>query len=138
MTTSSAAAERLPPAEALWRAMGPTRLLDCGMDHADVLGLQRLTDDGVPWDEAAERLGARRLDLAAAAEVSGHPVTAVTHTRAAAACFLFAQMAFSFDVPRNMLFIRGSPPRWRLPVGWPTGRSSGSRFRSAAAAWSAG
>ncbi|MDQ4502474.1 alpha/beta hydrolase [Sinomonas sp. ASV322] len=91
----------IPPTDALWRAMGPTRLLDCGMDYADLLGLQRLTGEGVAWDDAAEQLGSQRMATGREAESAGHAVTAVQSYRAGAACFLFAQMAHSFDVPRK-------------------------------------
>ncbi|MGW4289535.1 alpha/beta hydrolase [Streptomyces sp. NPDC004673] len=91
-----------PPAEVLWRSMSPTRMLDCGMDHADVLALRSLTDAGVPWDEAAERLASAREDGGRAARDAGHLVTAHTAFRSAAADLLFAQMAFNDDEPRKV------------------------------------
>ncbi|WP_110554891.1 alpha/beta hydrolase [Actinocorallia populi] len=91
----------LPPADVLWRAMPMTRLLDCGMDHADALALRRLTGEGVPWDIAAERLGDAQTERAAAAEADGRHVTSGEAYRAAIACYLFAQMAFNFDDARK-------------------------------------
>ncbi|WP_223281118.1 alpha/beta hydrolase [Streptomyces antnestii] len=91
----------LPPAEVLWRAMSPTRMLDCGMDYADVLALRSLTDAGVPWDEAAERLAAAGRERGEAAWSAGHLVTAHAAFRSAAADLLFAQMAFNHDEPRK-------------------------------------
>lgn len=95
------ASNAIAPADALWRAMGTTRLLDCGMDHADVRSLARLTDEGTAWDEATELLGVTQLERGHAAEDAGHRVTAVQAYRASAACFLFAQMAYNFDTPRK-------------------------------------
>jgi alpha-beta hydrolase superfamily lysophospholipase len=92
----------LPPAEVLWRAMSPTRMLDGGVEHADALALQSLTEAGTSWDDAAERLAVAQLDRGQAARESGHPVTAHAAFRAAAADFLFAQMAFNFDEPRKV------------------------------------
>lgn len=90
------------PADALWRAMGITRLLDCGMDYADVQALSRLTNEGAAWDEAAEALGFAQLERGRVAEAADHRVTAAEAYRASAACFLFAQMAYNFDVPRKI------------------------------------
>lgn len=120
-----------PEVDALWRAMPPTRLLDCGMDHADVLILGQRTADGAAWDEETERLGAAHLARATAAEAQGHPVTAIAEYRWAVACFLFAQMAYNFDEPRKRELYarltaaaaaagRLSTPRWErleLPFG---------------------
>ena len=92
----------LPPAEVLWRAMSPTRMLDGGVEHADVVALQSLTEAGTSWDDAAERLAVVQLDRGQAARQSRHPVTAHAAFRAAAADFLFAQMAFNFDEPRKV------------------------------------
>ncbi|WP_033290746.1 alpha/beta hydrolase [Amycolatopsis jejuensis] len=85
------------PAEALWRAMPPTRLLDGGMDYADVLALQARTASGEAWDRAAEQLADVRL-----ARQVPNPVTALEELRYAAADLLFAQMAYNFDVPRKV------------------------------------
>ena len=100
-TLLTTAPSGIAPADALWRAMGTTRLLDCGMDHADVQSLARLTDEGAAWDNAAELLGTAQLERGRAAEAAGHRVTAAEAYRASAACFLFAQMAYNFDVPRK-------------------------------------
>lgn len=87
--------------DAHWRAMGVTRLLDAGMRYDDVLALRAGTDTGEPWDEIAERLGATRTAQAEEAAAAGRPVTAYEGFRAAAACFLFAQMAFNADTDRK-------------------------------------
>lgn len=94
---SDRAEPTLPPVEALRRAMGETRLLDCGMDHSDVREHERLTGTGVRWDEACELLGDRQEHRGSEAEERGHRVTAEQTFRAAAACFLFGQMAFDHD-----------------------------------------
>ncbi|EKT83619.1 Putative dipeptidyl aminopeptidase [Rhodococcus opacus M213] len=84
-----------------WRAMPATRLLDGGMDYADIVLLERATRDGVAWDVAAERLGNLRLEVAEAARKGGHTVTARNAFRAAAADFVFAQMAINADTERK-------------------------------------
>ncbi|MFI6302872.1 alpha/beta hydrolase family protein [Amycolatopsis thailandensis] len=89
------------PIEVLWRAMPVTRMLDNGVDYADVLAMQRSTADGIAWDKAAEGLATAQLERARAAERDGHPVTAFAAYRAAAADLLFAQMAFNFDSARK-------------------------------------
>lgn len=91
----------IPPLDVLQRAISTTRMLDGGMDYADVMALHSLVAEGMLWDNAAERLGLSRLDQATAAKASGHTITATQAFRAAAACFLFAQMAYDFDVPRK-------------------------------------
>ncbi|WP_370935472.1 alpha/beta hydrolase family protein [Amycolatopsis sp. cg13] len=83
--------------EALWRALPPTRLLDGGMDYADVLALRTRTAAGQPWHVAAEELADVRL-----ARDPANPVTALAELRYAAADLLFAQMAFNFDEPRKV------------------------------------
>ncbi|WP_216216847.1 alpha/beta hydrolase family protein [Amycolatopsis aidingensis] len=90
-----------PTIEALWRAMPVTRMLDNGVDYADVLAMQRHTAAGIAWDKAAEELATMQLERARTAECGGHPVTAFAAYRAAAADFLFAQMAFNFDGARK-------------------------------------
>ncbi|QXJ19673.1 alpha/beta hydrolase [Actinomadura graeca] len=101
MTLSDDTVKPAPP-DVLWRAMPPTRMLDCGVLHADVLALRRATDAGVPWDDAAEGLADARLATADAARAAGHVVTAAESYRAAAADLLFAQMAHNFDTPRKI------------------------------------
>ncbi|WP_326835127.1 bifunctional 3-(3-hydroxy-phenyl)propionate/3-hydroxycinnamic acid hydroxylase [Amycolatopsis rhabdoformis] len=91
----------LPPTEVLWRAMSPTRMLDYGMDFADVLELQHLTAAGTPWDTAAEDLADRHWRRAADADQDGRTVTADEAYRSAIACLVFAQMAFNFDTERK-------------------------------------
>ena len=87
--------------DAHWRAMGVTRLLDAGMRYDDVLALRAGTDAGRAWDEVAEELGAARTAEAESAAEAGRTATAYESHRAAAACFLFAQMAFNFDTDRK-------------------------------------
>lgn len=91
----------LPPAEVLWRAMSPTRMLDYGMDYGDVLELRRLTTAGTAWDVAAEGLAEPHLERAADAAREGRTATAEEAYRAAIACLVFAQMAFNADGPRK-------------------------------------
>ncbi|MBJ8341850.1 prolyl oligopeptidase family serine peptidase [Antrihabitans sp. YC3-6] len=123
--------------------MPPTRLLDCGMDYADVLQLQRLTAD-VPWDVAAESLGTAQLDRAAAADAAGHSATAIEAYRFAAANFLFAQMAYNFDGPRKVALYgrftaavggagKRSDPAWqRVEIPFAGGRMFGWLIRPTA------
>ncbi|MEU6663004.1 alpha/beta hydrolase [Streptomyces sp. NPDC046821] len=91
----------IAPADVLWRAMGPSRLLDCGVVPSDVTALQAHTAGGARWDDACETLADAQLARAAQAEERGHRVTAVEALRAAAADLLFAQMAFNFDTGRK-------------------------------------
>ncbi|WP_410648712.1 alpha/beta hydrolase [Amycolatopsis sp. cmx-4-54] len=131
----------LAPAEALWRAMSPTRMLDCGMDYADVLELQTLTGAGIAWDVAAEELGDRQFARARAAEEAGRVVTAEEAYLAATACYLFAQMAYNFDGPRKrQLYTRlteafaaagaSRNPRWEhLEIPFSGGRLFGWLIR---------
>lgn len=84
-----------------WRAMSPTRLLDCGMDYGDVLTLWHQTGRGARWDAAAEALADAQLRRAQNLERSGHTVSALEAYRAAIADLVFAQMAFNFDVERK-------------------------------------
>lgn len=107
MTTGTEAPRTSPTAVAAqWRAMPPTRLLDCGMDYADVLSLGQLTATGVPWDVAAEQLAQTQSDRALHARKSGHLRTATEAYRSSAACLLIAQMAFNFDEPRKVALYR--------------------------------
>lgn len=120
-----------PPAEVLRRAMPTTRMLDYGMDYADILGLRSLTDAGAGWDEAAERLATARHEGGRAARRAGHLATAHAAFRSAAADLLVAQMAFNDDAPRKVQLYRRfaaavadagavSEPLWervRLPFG---------------------
>ncbi|MFW0795210.1 alpha/beta hydrolase [Gordonia sp. CPCC 205515] len=91
-----------PETAAHWRAMPPSRLLDCGMTHPDIRALTAATEGGTSWDAACEQLGEVHLHLAGAALELGHPVTAEHEYRSAAADFLFAQMAFNFDTERKV------------------------------------
>ncbi|TSD93627.1 prolyl oligopeptidase family serine peptidase [Skermania sp. ID1734] len=84
-----------------WRAMPVSRLLDGGMRYADIVAMQRSSAAGQPWDQAAEALGRERMAAAEAALTAGHTITACDVFRAAAANFLFAQMAINFDTDRK-------------------------------------
>ncbi len=86
---------------ALWRAMSPTRLLDCGMDYGDVLALWHRTRRGAAWDAAAEDLADTQLHRARDAERAGHCLSALEAYRAAIADLVFAQMAFNFGGDRK-------------------------------------
>jgi alpha-beta hydrolase superfamily lysophospholipase len=95
--TSAAARPATPPAEVLWRAMSPERMIDCGMAAADVRRLRAATDTGVPWDEALVAIAADRATAAQEAIDAGHLLTARESFRWSAAALLFAQMAFNDD-----------------------------------------
>lgn len=135
--TETGASSTLAPAPALWRAMPTARMLDCGMDYADILVLQRETADGVAWDVAAEDLAEAQLRRARSAEQDGHLVTAIAAYRGAAADFLFAQMAYNADVPRKRELYRRftaavaaagvlSSPAWeRVEIPFGAGRMFG-------------
>lgn len=88
------------------RAMPMTRLLDCGMDHADASRLHARTSGGEPWDEVAETIAAERLEQAERAEAYGNIVTATQARQRAIAALVFAQMAFNFDEPRKVELYR--------------------------------
>lgn len=124
-------------ADALWRAMPVTRLLDCGMEYGNVVALQQATARGEPWDVVAERLAVVHLARAELAEREGRRVTAVGNYRGAVSCLVFAQMAFNFDVPRKRALYgrhteaasrlgRLSEPQWeRLELPFGSGRIFG-------------
>ncbi|WP_020495864.1 alpha/beta hydrolase family protein [Sciscionella marina] len=137
---------RLPgvaPIEALWRAMPVTRMLDNGVDYADVLTMQRRTAEGVAWDEAAEELATTQLERARSAERHGHVATAIAAHRAAAADLLFAQMAFNFDDARKRALYEAfaeavgnaaalaDPPWQREEIPFGHGRMNGWLLRPA-------
>lgn len=129
------------PIEALWRAMPVTRMLDCGVDYADVLAMQRRTAEGIAWDEAAEALAEAQLERARTAERGGHPVSAFEAYRAAAADLLFAQMAFNFDTVRKSSLYEAftdavahaaalADPQWhRVDIPFGEGRMNGWLLR---------
>ncbi|WP_216870980.1 alpha/beta hydrolase [Modestobacter excelsi] len=135
--TQDAAARQPPPSEALWRAMPVSRLLDCGMEYGDVLAMEQATAAGELWDVAAERLADAHLARAELAEREGRRVTAVENYRGAVSCFVFAQMAFNFDVGRKRALYarhtdaasrlgRLSEPQWeRLELPFDSGRLFG-------------
>ncbi|GAB92403.1 alpha/beta hydrolase [Gordonia rhizosphera] len=124
-----------------WRAMGVTRLLDAGMRYDDLLALQAATIAGEPWDEVAERLGAARMAQAQEAAAAHRTVSAHDSYRAAAACYVFAQMAFNFDTDRKRALYaafdaavaeaaRFSPvPMRRIELEFGAGRLTGWHLR---------
>lgn len=86
-----------PPADVLWRAMSPERMVDGGMAAADVRRLRAATDAGTPWDAAAVAIAEDRAAAAEKALADGHVTTARQAFRWSAAALLFAQMAFNDD-----------------------------------------
>lgn len=88
------------------RAMPMTRLIDCGMDHADASRLHSRTSAGEAWDEVAEAIAVERLIEAERAEAEKHTVTAAEARQRAIAALVFAQMAFNFDEPRKVKLYR--------------------------------
>ncbi|XVQ07396.1 alpha/beta hydrolase [Spirillospora sp. CA-255316] len=76
-------------------------MADYGMADEDILALRRLTDSGVPWMDAAERLAEVRMSAAADAARGGYALEAFRDFRHAAACFAFAQMAQNSDTARK-------------------------------------
>lgn len=141
MTATAEAASSIVAAQL--RAMPITRMLDYGVDYADVLALRERTAAGIPWDEAAEALAAAHLERAAAALRDGNRTTALGEYRFAAAALVFAQMAFNFDVPRKRdLYARLTDtigraaalatPAWeRLRIGFGDGYLAGWLVRPA-------
>ena len=92
--------------QALQRAMPMTRLLDCGMDHADAVQLFGQTSAGNDWDRVAETLADAQFERAAQAAATGHLQTAAEAQAMGVADLVFAQMAFNADVPRKRALYR--------------------------------
>ncbi|GCB53555.1 S9 family peptidase [Streptomyces sp. NL15-2K] len=86
-----------PLAAAQHRAMPFTRLVDCGMDHADARRLLADTTAGMRWQDSATTLAETQLERAGRAEAAGHRTTARQAYRFASAAFMFAQMAYQAD-----------------------------------------
>lgn len=84
-------------AEALHRDMPFTRLVDCGMDHADARELLDRTLHGQPWHVVARELGERQAHRRDQATARGFRATALDAARYAIAAFTFAQMAHDRD-----------------------------------------
>ncbi|MFB9314815.1 alpha/beta fold hydrolase [Nocardioides plantarum] len=91
-------------AEAHKRAMPLQRLTGNGMDYADVVALYAAVDDGVEWQDAAERLGRVNLDRANEAAAAGHDITARSWWLAASACFRVAQVVLEDGDRKRDLF----------------------------------
>ena len=88
----------VPPATAaLHRAMPFTRLVDCGMDHADARHLLAATAAGQDWEGVAAELGGIQHARSRDAQAAGHTVTAREAARFSTAALLFAQMARTTD-----------------------------------------
>lgn len=79
------------------RAMPFTRLVDCGMDHADARELLTRTADGEAWDAVAGSIADRQAQRSELAHAQGHAITALSAARFAAAAYNFAQMAHNTD-----------------------------------------
>ncbi|MPY55662.1 alpha/beta hydrolase family protein [Streptomyces spongiae] len=86
-----------PLVAAQHRAMPFTRLVDCGMDHADAHRLLSDTASGMPWEESAALLADTWLERARLAEGAGHLTTARESYQYASAALMFAQMAYQTD-----------------------------------------
>lgn len=97
----STAAALSPVAAAHHRAMPFTRLVDCGMDHADARHLLADTAAGTPWQDSARILAEKQNERGHQAETAGHTVTARQAYRYASAAFMFAQMAYQTDTPHK-------------------------------------
>lgn len=126
-----------PGVAALHRAMPFTRLVDCGMDHADARTLLGATAAGRNWTDVAGELADARAAAAASAEAAGHRLTAARYARWAAGAALFAQMAINEDTQlKGELYGRyvqhvaraaelSAPAIERLEVPWRDGRLVG-------------
>ncbi|MEU2859273.1 alpha/beta hydrolase family protein [Streptomyces mirabilis] len=102
MTTENPEAPVLSPlVAAQHRAMPFTRLVDCGMDHADARRLLADTAAGMPWQDSAVILAETQLERARLAEAAGHRTTARQAYRFASAALMFAQMAYQTDTPEK-------------------------------------
>lgn len=107
-----------PATLAFQRAMPITRLLDCGMDHADAAALFRRTTAGEDWDRVAESLAQAQLVRAAEAAAAGHLTTATEAQSMAIADLLFAQMAFNSDTPRRVALYDSLVQATRQLAAW--------------------
>ncbi|MGW3942996.1 alpha/beta hydrolase family protein [Streptomyces phaeochromogenes] len=109
MTTRDPGAGNALPAliAAQHRAMPFTRLVDCGMDHADARRLLAGAGAGLPWQDAAAILADTQLERARLADMNGHDVTARQARRYASAALMFAQMAYQTDTAeKRELYVR--------------------------------
>ncbi|MBY4108212.1 dienelactone hydrolase family protein [Rhodococcus fascians] len=79
-----------------------TRLVDCGMDHADARELLCSTAAGRDWGDTAKRIGVDRLAAAQRAVADGRAESARQLAVYAAAAFNFAQMASNQDTPEKV------------------------------------
>ena len=89
--------------EALCRAMPISRMVDYGMPRELADRAHRLVHTGTLWDAALEELGHEQEARARAEE---DPVRARDTWHAAAACLVFAQMAFNTDNERKCSLYR--------------------------------
>lgn len=107
MTVAPDQAALNPAVAAQHRAMPYSRLVDCGMSHADAHALLTDTATGQPWTETACGLAEHRSQGVESALAAGHHRTALQWARWAAGAELFAQMAENDDTPlKNALYGR--------------------------------
>src|SRR5271165_3134770 len=98
--------ERAKQVEAFRRAMPITRMLDYGMTRRQAERAHREVQEGEPWDEALEAIAATSARSAEVADAAGRSAEAAQFWRASAACLIFAQMAFNFDIDRKRSLYR--------------------------------
>ena len=89
--------------EALCRAMPVSRMVDYGVPRDFAERAHRQVRAGAPWDAVLEGLG-HEAEARAGAEQD--PVRARDAWHAAAACLVFAQMAFNADGERKRALYR--------------------------------
>ncbi len=89
--------------EALCRAMPVSRMVDYGVPRDLAERAHRQVCAGAPWDAVLEELG---YEAEARARAEQDPVRARDAWHAAAACLVFAQMAFNADGERKRTLYR--------------------------------
>lgn len=104
------------------RAMPFTRLVDCGMDHADARELLARTSEGEPWDVVAGDIGDRQAQRRDYAHRQDREVTAMSAARFAAAAYNFAQMAHNTDTDRRVAQYRRFTEALRAVADLSSGR----------------
>lgn len=95
--------DQLKQIEALCRAMPLSRMADYGVPRDLAERAHRLVRNGAPWDAVLEELGQEQEARARAEE---DPARARDAWHAAAACLVFAQMAFNADGERKRALYR--------------------------------
>jgi alpha-beta hydrolase superfamily lysophospholipase len=81
-------------------------MLDYGVSEADVLGMRRLTEQGEPWDAAAERLADGHRAAAAEAVRTRRAEAAADEYREEVAILMFAQMPLADGTRKRALYDR--------------------------------